>query len=65
MSKKKQKEMERLPKKELLRVDEVAHRLRKERSAVQLWIDHGKLSVEVVDGVVYVVKSSLDDFALA
>jgi excisionase family DNA binding protein len=65
MKRKKSVEVEVLPKKELLRVDEVAALLNRSRSDVQRWIDHGKLPIEFIDGIAYIAKSSLDGFHLA
>ena len=51
--------MERLPKKALLRVDEVADYFQVTDRTVRLWITHGLLDAEKVIGVVRVKYESI------
>lgn len=53
-----------LPKKELLRVDEVATYFDVARSTVYLWIDHGLLKAEKYRGIIRIPKESVKKFRL-
>jgi hypothetical protein len=52
------------PKKELLRVHEAASILESDEKAVYLWIAHGLLEYESVNGVLWITKSSVDNFPI-
>jgi len=65
MKQKKSKPIEKLPQKELMRIDEAAAHLDVEESTIRLWIDHGVLKSEKVGGVVKVTKESVYDFRIA
>ena len=51
--------MNELPKKELLRVDEVAEYFGIARSTVYLWIDHGILEAEKIGGIIRIPRDSI------
>lgn len=60
----KAKEMEKLPKKELLRVDEVASYFDVTTKTIYLWIEHGKLEAEKLGGVWRIPQEAIERFRL-
>jgi predicted site-specific integrase-resolvase len=57
--------MKDLPKKPLLRVEEVATHFDVARSTIYLWIDHGLLDAEKYKGIIRVTRESIVKFRLA
>ena len=57
--------MEALPKKELLRVDEVATYFDVSKATIYLWVDHGLLEAEKYRGVIRIARKSVLSFRLA
>lgn len=53
-----------LPKKELLRVDEVAEYFGVHHRTIRLWIDHGHLQATKMAGTIRVFRQSVDSFKL-
>jgi excisionase family DNA binding protein len=51
-----------LPDKPLLRVDEVADHFGVSRSAIYLWIDHGKLIAGKYGGLIRIKKEEVEKF---
>lgn len=56
--------MDRLPEKELLRVDEVAAYFDVSTRTIYLWIDHGHLTAEKLVGSVRITRKSVINFRL-
>jgi excisionase family DNA binding protein len=54
-----------LPKKELLRVEDVAAYFDVSRSTIYLWIDHGILLAEKYRGVIRVPRESVEKCRMA
>lgn len=53
--------MNKLPDKELLRVDEVATYFSVTEKTIRLWIDHGHLIAEKIVGIVRIPRESVLD----
>ena len=51
--------MNKLPEKELLRVDEVAEYFSVTEKTIRLWIDHGHLIAEKIVGIVRIPRESI------
>jgi excisionase family DNA binding protein len=58
-------EMLELPKKELMRIDEVASYFDVSERAIRLWIAHGHLEAEKLAGSIRIVRGSVLKFRLA
>lgn len=56
--------MDRLPEKELLRVDEVAAYFDVSTRTIYLWIDHGHLQAEKLAGSIRITLKSIQKFRL-
>ena len=57
--------MSELPKKELLRVEDVATYFDVSRSTIYLWIDHGILEAEKYRGIIRVPRDSVEKCRMA
>ena len=54
-----------LPKKPLWRVDEAASHFDVTRQTIYLWIDHGLLHAEKLNGVIRIPRESIMEFRLS
>ena len=54
-----------LPKKPLWRVDEAASHFDVTRQTIYLWIDHGLLQAEKLNGVIRIPRESIMEFRLS
>lgn len=57
-------ELQGLPKRELLRIDEVANYFDVTETTIRVWIAHGHLQVEKLAGSIRILRSSVANFRL-